>query len=128
MDPAGILMLRSVRIVFEKIGVQPESMKFVPEKFDFDGLVKALTEQPEKCPAVYAESAADRSYYEETGETTTGETIGHIMVATNALKGSAFMDEDRQYIDGLRNQWFVNCKNSYRDDQNEPGMFRKRNK
>ena len=53
MDPAGILMLRSVRIVFEKIGVQPESMKFVPEKFDFDGLVKALTEQPEKCPAVH---------------------------------------------------------------------------
>ena len=120
MGPAAILMLRSVRIVFEMIEVQPESIKFTPEKFDFDGLVKALTEKPKKCPAV---KAFDLSYYEETGH-----IAAHIMVATNALKGSAFMDENRQYIDGLRNEWFVNCKNSYRDDQSVPGMFRKRNK
>ena len=34
MDPAGILMLRSVRIVFEMLGLQPESIKFKKEEFE----------------------------------------------------------------------------------------------
>ena len=42
MDPAGILMLKSVRIVFELIGLKPESMKFTKEYFNADNLVKAL--------------------------------------------------------------------------------------
>ena len=52
MDPAGILMLRSVRIVFEMIGIKPESIKFIKEEFSSNNLVKALTEQPKKCPAI----------------------------------------------------------------------------
>ena len=46
MDPAGILMLRSVRIIFEMIGLKPESMKFKKEVFNSNNLVKALTENP----------------------------------------------------------------------------------
>ena len=42
MDPAGILMLQSVRIIFEIIGLKPESMKFTKEYFNADNLVKAL--------------------------------------------------------------------------------------
>ena len=99
MDPPGILMLRSVRIVFEIIEVQPESMKFVMEKFDFDGLEKALTEEPKKCPVV-------GTYYKKDGK-----KLGHAMVADSALKGCA------------PNEWFVNCKNSYRNRQSTPGMF-----
>ena len=42
MDPTGILMLKSVRIVFEILGIEPESMKFNKEFFNADNLVKAL--------------------------------------------------------------------------------------
>ena len=108
MDPAGILMLRSVRIVFELLGVQPESMKFTKEEFNSDNLVKALTEEPKKCPAIIlADITADQS--------------PHIMVATNALKGSEFIQEKGQIADHLRSKWFINCKNVYRDDVSEPG-------
>ena len=105
MDPAGILMLRSVRIVFEKVGIQPESIKFIKEEFNSLTLVKALTENPKKCPAI------------ETCDIL-GALSPHIMVATNALKGKEFTSNPL-----LREKWFVNCKNSYRDDISEPGTF-----
>ena len=35
LDPAGILMLRSVRIVFAKIGIQPETITFERERYKF---------------------------------------------------------------------------------------------
>ena len=87
MDPAGILMLRSVRIVLKIIGIRPESMKFKKEKFDSDNLVKSLTEYPRRCPAI-----------------------------STALKGSKFIHETGPIGDYLRNQWFIYCKHSYRDD------------
>ena len=108
MDPAGILMLRSVRIVFEMIGVEPESINFVKEEFNSSNLVKALTEQPKKSPAIVTLNI-------------TGDFSPHIMVATNALKGSEFIQGDDQVAEHLRNQWFINCKNSYRGDIEEPG-------
>ena len=74
MDPAGILMLRSVRVVFEKVGIQPESIKFKKEQFNSLTLVKALTEKPKKCPAIVTTNIL-------------GNCTPHIMVATNALKG-----------------------------------------
>ena len=101
MDPAGILMLRSIRIVFEMIGVQPESMKFIKEEFNADNLVKALTEQSKKCPAIV--------------------TGCHVMVATNAVEGSDFISVNEPTNEALRDQWFINCKNSYRDDISKPG-------
>ena len=108
MDPAGILMLRSIRIVFEMIGVKPESMKFIKEEFNADNLVKALTEQPKKCPAVVTLDLA-------------GDLSPHVMVATNAVKGSDFIFGNEPINEALRDQWFINCKNSYRDETSEPG-------
>jgi len=114
MDPAGILMLRSVRVVFEKLGVQPETIKFKREEFNSDNLVKALNENPKKCPAIV------------TSILTGGVlSAAHIMVATNALKGDEFIHEPGPIGDYLRNQWFINCKNSYRDDPSEPGIVLK---
>ena len=109
MDPAGILMLKSVRIVFEMIGVEPESINFVKEEFDSSNLVKALTERPKKCPAIVT-------------LTITGDFSPHIMVATNALKGIWFIKGNDRVAQYLKNQWFINCKNSYRDDIAEPGI------
>ena len=108
MDPPGILMLRSVRIVFEMIGMKPESMKFIKEEFNASNLVKALTEEPKKCPAIVTFNLD-------------GQLYSHIMVATNALKGIEFIRGEGPVADNLRNKWFINCKNSYRDDTSEPG-------
>ena len=111
MDPAGILMLRSVRIVFEKLGIQPETIKFKKEEFNCDNLVKGLNENPKRCPAIVTSLL-------------TGGVLSdaHIMVATNALKGSEFIHETGPIGDYLRDQWFNNCKNSYREDPSEPGI------
>ena len=109
MDPAGILMLRSVRKVFEMIGIKPESIKFIKETFDDTNFFKALTEQPKKCPVIVACDPINPS------------GTAHAMVATNALKGDQFITEKGEIADVLRNQWFVNCKNSYRDDISVPG-------
>ena len=105
MDPAGILMLRSVRIVFEKIGIQPESIKFKKEEFNSSNLIQALTKKPKKCPAIVTLDIL-------------GACSPHIMVATNALKGKNFTHDQ-----SLHEKWFINCKNSYRDDISEPGNF-----
>ena len=113
MDPAGILMLRSVRIVFELLGLKPESIKFIKEEFNNDNLVKALNEDPKKCPAVYT---INRDTFRQTGDYSP-----HIMVASNALKGMEFIGEHEPFADSLRSQWFINCKNSYRDEVLKPG-------
>ena len=101
-------MLRSVRIVFEMIGIEPESIKFIKEEFNAGNLVKALNEQPKMCPAIVTLDI-------------TGDLSPHIMVATNALKGTEFIAEYERNAQFLRNKWFINCKNSYRDDISEPG-------
>ena len=107
MDPAGILMLRSIRNVFEMIGLEPESLKFTKESFDADNIVKALTEEPKKCPAII-------TYVDQY-------LSCHVLVATNALKGVEFIHESGHTVEDLRNEWFINCKNSYRDDNSMPG-------
>ena len=115
MDPAGIFMLRSVRIVFEMIGIKPESMKFIKEKFNADDIIVSLTEQPKKCPAIVTFNLyGDRSW-----------SPPHVMVATNALKGIDFIQGNESDVEALCNEWFINCKNSYRDDENEPGTVLK---
>ena len=102
-------MLRSIRIVFEKIGLKPESMKFIKHEFNADNLVKTLTGQPKKCPAIVTLDL-------------NGNQSPHVMVATNAIKGSDFIFGDGPINEALRDQWFINCKNSYRDDISEPGI------
>ena len=114
MDPAGILMLRSVRIVFEKLGIKPERIKFKKEEFNSDNLIKGLNDIPKKCPAIVTSILSGGVL-----------SSAHIMVATNALKGNEFIHEPGRIGDFLRNQWFINCKNSYRDDPSEPGIVLK---
>ena len=106
-------MLRSVRIVFELLKLQPESVKFIKEEFNADNLVKALRDQPKKCPAILTINL--ESYF------LTGDISPHIMVASNALRGSEFVKGHCQTAELLRTKWFINCKNSYRDDPSEPG-------
>ena len=114
MDPAGILMLRSVRIIFEIIGLQPELIKFKKEEFTSETLVDALTNRPKKCPAIVSFDIVDAQK--------TGNPYPHVVVATNALEGKEFIEH---VPDALRHAWFINCKNSYRDDSSESGTVLK---
>ena len=102
-------MLKSVRNVFEMIGIEPESINFIKEEFNAGNLVKALNEQPKKCPAIVTLNIL-------------GDRSPHIMVATNAIKGIKFIPGNLVAAFNLRNQWFINCKNSCRDDISEPGI------
>ena len=54
MDPAGILMLGSIREVFDMLGIDLASVKFEKLQFGPDGIIPALTGQPMKCPVVTA--------------------------------------------------------------------------
>ena len=92
------------------IGLEPESINFIKEEFNASNLVKALTQEPKKCPVIV------------TLNITSTPLSPHIMVATNALKGREFIQRDDQVAQYLKNQWFINCKNSYRDDIEEPGI------
>ena len=106
MDPAGILMLRSIRILFEKLRKRPESIKFIKEEFNSQTIVNALNDDPKKCPTIVTCDIF-------------GDQSPHVMVASNTLKGRHFMRSDRQ--SHLREEWFILCKNSARDDVQEPG-------
>ena len=106
-------MLQSVRIFFELLSLDPESIKFIKEEFNADTLVKALNEQPKKCPAILT---INLKAYNQTGDLSP-----HIMVASNALKGFEFINGHGPVAESLKTKWFINCKNSYRDDISEPG-------
>ena len=72
--------------------------------------LKALwSEEPRKCPAIVTFNLS-------------GDQFPHIMVATNALKGIEFIQGNDQFAVLLSDIWFINCKNSYRDDPSEPGI------
>ena len=105
-------MLRSIRIVFELLGIQPESIQFQKEEFNSQNLIDALRNEPQKCPVI---SAADFTDYFNSGG---APTSPHAMVTAGALKGSDFSKNTN-----LANQWFIKCKNSYGNDPTQPGKI-----
>ena len=103
-------MLRSIRKVFELLGIQPESIQFQKEKFNGQDIIDALRNEPQKCPVI---TAIDCTNYFNSG---VAPNLGHAMVTAGALKGSDFSDNT-----SLANQWFIKCKNSYGNDPTQPG-------
>ena len=113
MDPAGSLMLNSVRKVFGLAGIKPESILFQKEQFDSSNIIDALNNE-KKCPVI---TTADFTDYFKDG--TTPPFNKHVMVTAGALKGSDFMPQNGV----LANEWFIQCKNSYGKDPNQPGII-----
>ena len=113
IDPAGILMLRSIRKVFELLGIKPESVLFQKEEFNSQNIIDVLQNEPQKCPVI---TAADFTDYFNSGGPPTST---HAMVTAGALKGSEFIPT----MTNLANQWFIKCKNSYGNDPNQPGKI-----
>ena len=111
IDPSGILMLRSIRKVFELLGIQPESIQFQKEEFNGQNVIDALRNEPKKCPVITAADFTD--CFVSQG----APTSPHVMVTAGALKGSEFVPTNTS----VANQWFIKCKNSYGNDPAQPG-------
>ena len=130
VDPAGILMLRSVRKVFELLEINPESIPFRKEEFSGQNIIDALRNEPKKCPVI---TAADFTDYFLCANNVCQQcvptmcdinvcqqcvpTSTHAMVTAGALKGSEFNPTNTILAD----QWFIQCKNSYGNDPTQPG-------
>ena len=54
MDPAGIEMLGSIREVFDKLGIDLESVEFEKHSFGPDEIISAFNDKPIKCPVITA--------------------------------------------------------------------------
>ena len=106
-------MLRSIRKIFELIGIKPESILFQKEEFNSQNIIDALRNEPKKCPVI---TAAD---FEDYFKSQSMPTSTHAMVTAGALKGSEFMPSNKS----LANQWFIKCKNSYGNDPTQPGKL-----
>ena len=114
MDSPGILMLHSVRRVFELAGIKPESVQFQKDQFDETNIIDALIKDPKKCPVI---TTADFTDFFKDGITPPCNM--HVMVTAGALKGSEFMPNNRV----LANEWFIKCKNSYANDPDQQGKI-----
>ena len=110
MDPEGILMLNSIREIFDLLGIDFESMKFVPEKFDTQSSIIDAINNQRKCPAIVGANF----------DFSTGSVDAHVMVAAGVKT------ETVQHGSSTKQEYFIQCKNSYRDDPNQPGKFHRR--
>ena len=99
MDPAGIFMLKSVYDKFDSLRINPQvEMKCMNDASAIIGAIKK---------GIYPVVLARYTYGKNPA-------IAHAMVASNVLEKTNF---------GSKIEYFLECKNSYRDDNDEPGKF-----
>jgi len=106
-------MLRSIRKVFEILGIKPESIQFQKEEFNAQNIIDALRNEPKKCPVITAADFTDFFISRKAEDM----NVHHAMVTAGALKGSEFIPTNKILAD----QWFIKCKNSYGNDPTQPG-------
>ena len=106
-------MLRSIRNVFELIGIKPESIQFQKEEFNGQNIIDALRNEPKKCPVITAADFTDFFISRKVEDVKSK----HAMVTAGALKGSEFIPKNKILAD----EWFIKCKNSYGKDRTQPG-------
>ena len=106
-------MLGSIRKVFEKLGIKPESIQFQKEEFNSQNIIDALRNEPKKCPVITACDFKDFFISKKAEDI----NVKHAMVTAGALKGSEFIPTNTILAD----QWFIKCKNSYGEDPTQPG-------
>ena len=110
MDPQGILMLNSIREIFDIAGISFESMLFIEAKFnDQNSIIDAIDNQ-RLCPAIVGAKF----------DSSTGSVDAHAMVAAGVKT------ETVQNGSSTKKEYFIQCKNSYRDDTNLSGKFHQR--
>ena len=102
MDPKGILMLNSIRKIFDIAGISFESMLFIEAKFDDQNSIIDAIDNQGLCPAIVG-AKFDSS----------AGLMAHVMVAAGVKSETV----------GSLTKYFIQCKNSYRDDPNQSGKF-----
>ena len=107
MDPKGILMLNSIREIFEIIGIDFDSMRFIVQKFSEPRMIIRAINNQRKCPAIVGAQF----------DCSTGSVNAHVMVA------AGIKTEIVQHGTSIKHEYFIQCKNSYRDDPNQSGKF-----
>ena len=110
MDPKGILMLNSIREIFENIGIDFDSMSFVVQKFSEPRMIIRAINNQRKCPAIVGAKF----------DFSAGSVDAHVMVAAGVKT------ETVQHGLSVKQEYFLQCKNSYRDDPNQSGKFHRR--
>ena len=112
MDPEGILMLNSIREIFDALGLHFEFTKFISEKFDTErSIINAINNQ-KKCPAIVG-AKFDFS--------TSPVTIDAHVMAAAGVKSDIV--RHASFFRRQKTEHFIQCKNSYRDDPNQSGKF-----
>ena len=94
MDSPGILMLQSVRKVFELAGIEPEWIQFQKDEFDASTVIDALTKDPKKCPVITTADFTDffNDVFMGFSPARSSPPYNmHVMVTAGALKGSEFL-------------------------------------
>ena len=94
MDSPGILMLQSVRKVFELAGIEPKSIQFQKDEFDASTVIDALTKDPKKCPVITTADFTDffNDVFMGFSPARSSPPYNmHVMVTAGALKGSEFL-------------------------------------
>ena len=99
-------MLNSIREIFDIAGIPFESMKFVQEKFDNQNSIIDAINHQKKSPAIVG------AKIDFSSRPFTVECV-HVMVAAGVKSKTV----------GSSTKYFIQCKNSYRDDQNQSGKF-----
>ena len=112
MDPKGILMLNSIREIFEITGIDFDSMSFVVQKLSEPRMIIRAINNQRKCPAIVG---AQFDY-------STGSVDAHVMVAAGVKT------ETVQHGSSTKQEYFIQCKNSYRDDPNLSGKLYQRHR
>ena len=111
MDPQGILMLNSIREIFDIAGISFESMLFIEAKFnDQNSIIDAIDNQ-RLCPAIVG-----AKFNFSAGSI----DCVHVMVAAGVKT------ETVQHGSSTKQVYFIQCKNSYRDDPSLSGKFHQR--
>ena len=106
MDPIGILMLNSIRKIFDIAGISFESMLFIEEKFDNESSIIDAIDNQRLCPAIVG------GKFDFSSSPVTVD-CAHVMVAAGVKSETV----------GSFTKYFIQCKNSYRDDPNQSGKF-----
>ena len=108
MDPKGIFMLNSIREIFDISGISFESMLFIEANFDDQNSIIDAIDNQKLCPAIVG------AKFDFSTRPVTVDCV-HVMVAAGVKSETI----------GASTQHFIQCKNSYRD-QNQPGKFHRK--
>lgn len=91
-------MINAIRQIFEILDIPFNSLNLIAERFDQTTIINEINVN-KKCPVIIA------------ADFTVSPPLVHAMVATGVKSDLTTM------------QYYIQCKNSYRDDPSQPGIF-----